>query len=61
MVINQSGTIRCSITGRPLFIAPGSTTDSANLGAAEQLKPTHQRSLHQVVADHRQYVKAATR
>ncbi|HCH53671.1 MAG TPA: hypothetical protein DE109_09300 [Aeromonas sp.] len=54
VAIDQSGTIRCAITGRTLFIPPGSTTDRANPGAAEQLNPTYQPALHQVVADHRQ-------
>jgi len=54
VAIDQSGTIRCAVTGRTLFIAPGSTTDRANPGAAAQLNPTYQPTLHQVVADHRQ-------
>lgn len=54
VAIDQSGTIRCAATGRTLFIAPGSTTDRANQGAAEQLNPAYQPALHQVVADHRQ-------
>lgn len=54
VAIDQSGTIRCAITGRTLFIAPGSTIDRANPGAAAQLNPTYQPNLHQVVADHRQ-------
>ncbi|MGU5759462.1 hypothetical protein [Aeromonas hydrophila] len=41
--IDQNGTICCAVTGRTLFIAPGSITDRANPGAAEQLNPT---SLH---------------
>lgn len=39
--IDQSSTIRCAATGRTLFIAPGSTIDLVNLGAAEQLNPTY--------------------
>ena len=54
VAIDQSGTIRCAVTGRTLFIAPGSAIDRANPGAAEQLNPTYQPNLHQVVADHRQ-------
>ena len=54
VAIDQSGTIRCAVTGRTLFIAPGSHIDRANPGAAEQLNPTYQPALHQVVADHRQ-------
>ncbi|MFV7560701.1 hypothetical protein ACNPAA_02485 [Aeromonas sp. PS2Canimalfood6] len=54
VAIDQSGTIRCAVTGRTLFIAPGSATDRANPGAAAQLNPTYQPALHQVVADHRQ-------
>ena len=46
VAIDQNGTIRCAVTGRTLFIAPGS--------AAEQLNPHYQPSRHQVVADHRQ-------
>lgn len=38
--------------GRPLFITSGSTTDRANPGAAEQLNPTFQPALHQVVINH---------
>ncbi|MCY9835234.1 hypothetical protein [Aeromonas media] len=52
VAIDQSGTIRCAVTGRTLCIAPGSTTDRTNPGAAEQLNPTYKPSLHQVVADH---------
>jgi hypothetical protein len=54
VAIDQNGTIRCAITGRTLFIAPGSITDRTNLGAAEQLNPTYRPALHQVVADHLQ-------
>lgn len=58
VAIDQSGTIRCAVTGRTLFIAPGSPIDRANQGAAAQLNPTYQPTLHQVVADHRQHVEA---
>ncbi|WP_259269890.1 hypothetical protein [Aeromonas sp. BIGb0405] len=58
VAIDQSGTIRCAVTGRTLFIAPGSATDRANPGAAAQLNPTYQPALHQAVADHRQHVEA---
>ncbi|MDX7924086.1 hypothetical protein SJS82_19350 [Aeromonas media] len=54
VAIDQSGTIRCAVTGRTLFIASGSQIDRANPGAAEQLNKTYQSALHQVVADHRQ-------
>lgn len=54
VAIDQSGTIRCAVTGRTLFIAPGSATDRANPGAAERLNPIYQPALYQVVADHRQ-------
>lgn len=54
VAIDQSGTIRCAVTGRTLFIAPGSITDRANPGAAEQLNPRYNPALHQVVADQRQ-------
>lgn len=54
VAIDQSGTIRCAVTGRTLFIAPGSAIDRANPGAATQLNPTYRPALHQVVADHRQ-------
>jgi len=53
VAIDQSGTIRCAVTGRTLFIALGSATDRANPGAAEQLNPTYLPALHQVVVDHR--------
>jgi hypothetical protein len=53
VAIDQSGTIRCAVSGRTLFIAPGSITDRANLSAAEQLNQTYQPALHQVVVDHR--------
>lgn len=53
VAIDQSGTIRCAVTGCTLFIAPGSPVDRANPGAAAQLNPTYQPTLHQVVADHR--------
>lgn len=53
VAIDQSGTIRCAVTGRTLFIAPGSPTDRTNPGAAEQLNPTYRPALHQVVVDHR--------
>ncbi len=55
VAIDQSGTIRCAITGHTLFIAPGSITDCTNPSAAEQLNPTYQAAQHQVVADHRQF------
>ena len=54
VAIDQCGTIRCAVTGRTLFIAPGSPIDRANPGSAEQLNKTYQSALHQVVADHRQ-------
>lgn len=54
VAIDQSGTIRCAITGCTLFIAPGSAIDRANPGAAAQINPTYRPALHQVVADHRQ-------
>ena len=54
VAIDQSGTIRCAVTGRTLFIAPCSAIDRANPGAAEQLNPTYKPALHQVVADYRQ-------
>ncbi|MEV3807922.1 hypothetical protein ACV1DG_08255 [Aeromonas hydrophila] len=53
VAIDQSGTIRCAVTGCTLFIAPGSAIDRANPGAAEQLNSTYKPALHQVVADHR--------
>ena len=52
VVIDQSGTIRCAVTGRTLWIAPGSQTDRANRGAAERLNPTYKPALHQVVTGH---------
>ncbi|HHO0782420.1 TPA: hypothetical protein ACRUFK_004012 [Aeromonas hydrophila] len=58
VAIDQSGTIRCARTARTLWIAPGSSIDRANPGAVEQLNPTYQPALHQVVADHRQHVEA---
>ncbi|WP_421277570.1 hypothetical protein [Aeromonas veronii] len=61
VAIDQSGTIRCAVTGRTLFIAPGSPTDHANPGAAKQLNPRYQPAMHQVVADHRQHVEAAAK
>ncbi|MDX7670261.1 hypothetical protein SJS50_01850 [Aeromonas caviae] len=54
VAIDQSGTIRCAVTGRTLFIAPGSAIDRANPGAAAKLNPTYQPTQHQVVADYRQ-------
>lgn len=51
--IDHSGTIRCAITGRTLFIAPGSPIDRANPGAAELLNPLYQPTKHQIVTDHR--------
>lgn len=54
VAIDQSGTIRCASTGRTLWIAPGSPTDRANPGAAEQLNPTYRPAQHQMVTDHRQ-------
>ncbi|MFM5373332.1 hypothetical protein ACEUAE_05715 [Aeromonas veronii] len=54
VAIDQSGTIRCAVTGRTLFIAPGSPIDRANPGAAAKLNPTYQPTMHQVVADLRQ-------
>lgn len=57
VAIDQSGTIRCAVTGRTLFIAPSSITDHTNPGAAERLNPTYQPARHQVVADQHQHVK----
>ncbi len=54
VAIDQSGTIRCAVTGRTLFIAPDSPIERANPGSAEKLNPTYRPALHQVVADHRQ-------
>lgn len=54
VAIDQSGTIRCAVTGRTLFIEPGSLTDRTNLGATEQLNPTYKPALNQIVVDHRQ-------
>lgn len=54
VAIDQSGTIRCAVTGRTLFIVPGSPIDQANPGAAAKLNQTYQPTMHQVVADHRQ-------
>lgn len=54
VAIDCFGNIRCAITGRTLWIAPGSIADRVNPDAAKQLNPTYQPSLHQVVADHRQ-------
>lgn len=53
VAIDQSGTIRCAVTGRTLFIALGSPTDRANPDAAAQLNPRYNPVLHQVVANHR--------
>ncbi|MFM4919960.1 hypothetical protein ACEUCL_19625 [Aeromonas dhakensis] len=53
VAIDQSGTIRCAVTGHTLFIAPGSVTDLTNPDAAEQINPTYQPTLYQVVIDHR--------
>ncbi len=53
VTIDQSGTIRCAVTGRTLFIVPSSVADLTNPDAAEQLNPTYQPVLHQVVADQR--------
>ncbi len=57
VAIDQSGTIRCAVTGRTLFIAPGSPIDRANPGAAEQLNSTYKPAMHQMVADQRQHVE----
>lgn len=51
VAIDQSGTIRCAVTGRTLFIAPGSPTDRTNPGAAEQLNSTYRPARHQIVLD----------
>lgn len=53
VAIDQNGTIRCAVTGRTLFISPGSRIDRANPGASVQLNPTYQPTMHQVVVDHR--------
>lgn len=47
------GAIRCTLTGRTLFIAPVSTIDHTNPGVAEQLSSSFQPPLHQTVTDHR--------
>ncbi|OSP49238.1 hypothetical protein B7G55_21275 [Aeromonas hydrophila] len=54
VAIDHCGTIRCAVTGRTLFIAAGSTTDRTNPGAAEQLNPTYQPALHQVVTNYKE-------
>ncbi|MFM5604500.1 hypothetical protein ACL00O_20270 [Aeromonas sanarellii] len=51
VAIDQSGTIRCAVTGRTLFIAPGSATDRANPGAAGQRNSQYKPELHQIVVD----------
>ena len=61
VAIDQSGTIRCAVTGHTLFIAPDSLIDRTNPDAAERLNPRYQPALHQVVADHRQHVEAAAK
>lgn len=61
VAIDQSGTIRCAVTGRTLFVAPGSTTDRANPDAAKRLNPTYKPALHQVVTDYREHVKPVTK
>ncbi len=61
VAIDQSGTIRCAVTDRTLFIAPGSITARANPGAAEQINLIYQPALHQVLADHSQHVEAAAK
>lgn len=53
VTIDQSGTIRCAVTGQTLFIALGSLTDRANPDAAERLNLAYKPSQHQVVTDHR--------
>lgn len=58
VAIDHSGTIRCAITGRTLWIAPGSPTDRATPGAAERLNPIYKSTLHQVVTDLRQHIVA---
>lgn len=57
VAIDQNGTIRCAITGRTLFIAPGSIIDKANPGAINQLNSLYKPSLHMVIAD--PYAKGA--
>ncbi|NME02811.1 hypothetical protein [Aeromonas sp. DNRA1] len=51
VAIDQNGTIRCAVTGRTLFIAPGSPTDRANPGAADQRNSQYKPELHQIVLD----------
>ncbi|MFQ2244377.1 hypothetical protein [Aeromonas enteropelogenes] len=50
MAIDQSGTIRCTITGRTLWIAPGSPTERANPEAAEQINKHYQPAKYLVIA-----------
>jgi hypothetical protein len=57
VVIYQRSAIRYAVTGRTLFIAPGSITDQANPGAAEQLHPRSQPALHQVVSDNKAFLR----
>ncbi|WP_323933829.1 hypothetical protein [Aeromonas hydrophila] len=52
VAIDQYGTIRNAVTGHTLWIAPGSPTEHANPGAAEQLKSRYKSSQHQIVTDH---------
>ncbi|MGL5224433.1 MAG: hypothetical protein ACRC8Q_03730 [Aeromonas sp.] len=56
--IGADGTIRHAQTARTLWIAPGSATDRANPGSAQQINPTYQPAMHYVVADYRQHVEA---
>lgn len=58
VVIDQSGTIRNAVTGRTLWIAPGSPTERANPGATERLNPRYKPARYQVVIDQRQHVEA---
>ncbi|WP_421173661.1 hypothetical protein [Aeromonas enteropelogenes] len=50
VAIDQSGTIRCTITGHTLWIAPGSPTERANPEAAEQINKHYQPAKYLVIA-----------
>ncbi|WP_429037179.1 hypothetical protein [Aeromonas veronii] len=57
VTIDQSGNIRCAVTGRTLYIAPGSTIDRVNPGVALWLNPSYKPVMHQVVVNHSEEVK----
>ncbi|MGL4448713.1 MAG: hypothetical protein ACRCUZ_13520 [Shewanella sp.] len=58
--VARDGTVRCAVTARTLWIAPGGVADLANPGALNELNPRYRPELHQIVNDFRPVEPVAT-